>query len=298
MKEHESLLNEDLQNVEQPNKRVCILCHSSLQVQAVIVGPKNPNSLQSVGDYDLIYPCLCNIKAHRECLKSYLLMKKIMSCERCKATYAISGRRMREVTLPRENAIVMTTTVILCIIIMIAGAGLLAASLVISSGIKALAIVGIAMLAVGVLGITYLVWRKYFSRKIVDIAVHCRQTEIARHQEGAERTFKLFVEQEEDKKNSRVLGRAQMIFAILDLLEFETFVKMTTPRIEKPEKIVAHERHGSSNFLLPDQSKPKEGEEGSAKKIKKEIFIAPTEVYILFYDFSLNRLDISIVQGG
>ena len=112
----------------------------------------------------------------------------------------------------------------------------------------------------------------------MDFVVNCKQTEIARHSEGPEQAFKKFIEQEEERRGSRIMARARRIFGSLDPLEFETFIKMTTPRIENREKMALHERNESSNFLLSNHSKPKIRQEGEAKRARKEIFIAPTEV--------------------
>jgi len=245
MKEHDSLLDGNLghEGILQPNKRICILCHNSSEVQATIRANKQGQDLEDIWEYDLIYPCLCNIKAHRECLKSYILMKKVTSCERCKTTYAIGGSKTSEKSSSNGGFIADIITMFTFLITFICS-----------------------------------LWRKYISHSLVDIVIHCKQTEIARHQDNPEQTFRKFIDKEEDKRSSKVLNKARKIFGIMDPTEFETFIKMTTPRIDRPDKVASHERQASSHFLLSDPSKPKDEDDTSMKQIKKEIFIAPTEV--------------------
>lgn len=247
MKEHDSLLEGDFAGEIQiqPNKRVCMLCQNSKAAQDAILAGKTAQNPEDVWEYDLIYPCLCNIKAHRECLKSYMLVKKVVQCERCKTTYAVEGKKTKDDKAENKT-------------------------------------LGAQILAFFIYIVTFvcIMWRKYFSNSLADIAVHCKQTEIARHQDNPEQTFKRFTDQEEKKKNSAVLTKARKILALLDPIEFEAFIKMTTPRLEKAaaDKVANHERHASSHFLLSDPSHHKDKDESEIKNIKKEIFIAPTEV--------------------
>jgi len=245
MKEHDSLLEGDFGGEIriQPNKRVCMLCQNSKDAQTAILAGKQTQNPDEVWEYDLIYPCLCNIKVHRECLKSYMLVKKVVQCERCKTTYAVEGKK--NIQDKAENK---------------------------SFGAQILAFLTMLVTFICVL------WRKYFSNSLADIAVHCKQTEIARHQDNPEQTFRKFSDQEEAKKNSAVLNKARKILALLDPIEFEAFIKMTTPRLEKNEKVANHERHASSHFLLSDGSHHKDKDESNVKHPKKEIFIAATEV--------------------
>jgi len=253
MKEHDSLLEGDFAGEIQiqPNKRVCMLCHNSKAAQDAILAGKQVQNPEDVWEYDLIYPCLCNIKAHRECLKSYVLVKKVVQCERCKTTYAVEGKKTKDDKAEKKTL-----------------------------GAQILAILTYLVTFVCIL------WRKYFSNSLADIAVHCKQTEIARHQDNPEQTFKRFTDQEEKKKNSAVLTKARKMLALLDPIEFEAFIKMTTPRLEKgADKVANHERHASSHFLLSDPSQHKDKDESEIKNIKKEIFIAPTEVICLIKQY-------------
>ena len=52
--------------------------------------------LDDFTEYDFISPCSCNIKAHRECLKSMVIEKKMTKCQRCDRYYTIDHIKKRE----------------------------------------------------------------------------------------------------------------------------------------------------------------------------------------------------------
>jgi len=256
------------------SKKTCALCHNSLIIKNFIYGNKIE---ESQWEEDLVYPCLCSIRAHRDCLKAYILTKKTMVCERCKAVYAISGKKRKNVKMTTGDIVIMSITILLCFGIVIAGIILIAVGFGETSSKTGMGIGGIIMMVAGVMGIMYIFWRKYFSKKNVDIFVNCKQTEIARHEDDPERIVKKFLDGEERKRSSTVLRKAKELLKLLDVTEFENFIKLATPRVDKDEKeTIRYERRGSSNFLLPDFNPLDRDEKG--KQVQKEIFISPNEV--------------------
>ena len=298
IREHDIFLNDNvkLDLNPQQNKRVCVLCQNSLNVKAAVYGNKiNDDEWEN----DLIYPCLCNIRTHRDCLKAYILTKKAVNCERCKAAYAVSGKKQRNLKYTKQDIISMSIVMLICSGILIAGIALIAIGFSETPQKTGMGIGGIIMIVIGILGIGYILWRKYFSNKNVDIFVNCKQTEIARHEDEPEKIVKRFLEQEEKKRSSNTMKKAQKLMKLLKVNEFENFLKLTTPRVDKEDKeTIRYERRGSSNFLLPDFNHL-DREEGKGKQVQKEIFISPHEVIFnlqLLFSFK-NFLNYNVLMN-
>jgi hypothetical protein len=150
---------------------------------------------ESASDENWIFPCLCNVKAHRKCLLNNVKMKRNLTCDKCSSLYPIHGvfdkfsqRRFKRML--RSMVTILVLLGIVCIIFVIMNQSVVT----IPSGVRIIVLV-IIYLAIFVLAciFIYYLWKALCQEELVDIDVHCKQNEVSRNL-SAKNAFKLYQE--------------------------------------------------------------------------------------------------------
>lgn len=176
------------------NQQFCFICEEP----NIELEPGKPAKNQNI----LIYPCLCNRMAHRECMKKYLAHTQEFGCETCKANYAIGRSSTKALAHITPNVItswlakafVSFAFIVAMILIMIYISSFEnEADLVKNWRVVLIVLFGIIMgLSVIYIIVTIRDTIKKLSRS--DIEIYCNQTEIGLHTKNAKEILRDFFE--------------------------------------------------------------------------------------------------------
>ena len=184
----------------------------------------------------MIFPCLCNHPSHRECLRAYTIITRKINCEKCKATYAINGITSKSLLAKNTRKLRFKFMKIGLFILLIALLALIIGLLDNSINndilneneiqMKTIIIIILSCITFFLLLIVaFIVWINFFSERINDIMIFCKQTEIANHGENPEKIFKSFIQNEDLKQNSKKFKEAKQLFENFDLIYYENCLK-------------------------------------------------------------------------
>ena len=214
----------------------CIFCRKSSNCCSInaVNSQQTPQILGSqLNDYSsMIFPCLCNHSAHRECLKAYVIVTRKINCEKCKVTYALNGftsKSLLKMNSTNLKFILMKVGLLIVLISIFALIiGLLTGSLNNEGAIPIKVVMIMSFSGVIfflILLLVFIIWKNFFSKRIKEIMVFCKQTEIALHSENPEQIFQSFINYEYAKKSSQKIREAKNLFKIFDLNYYESCIK-------------------------------------------------------------------------
>jgi len=165
----------------QINQQFCYLCGEP----NVELEPEKPLRWQNV----LIYPCLCNKMAHRDCMKNFLLQTHSFSCADCKANYAIGRSQTKLLTHITPGLItswlgkmfICFVTIVITILLIIYVTSFDGDNGVVRSWKIGLIVLFSIVLSLLVIYIIFVVRLTVKKLRRSDIEIYCNQTEIAFH---------------------------------------------------------------------------------------------------------------------
>eukprot|EP01022_Parablepharisma_sp_SALTPOND_P015901 TRINITY_DN2280_c0_g1_i1.p2 TRINITY_DN2280_c0_g1~~TRINITY_DN2280_c0_g1_i1.p2 ORF type:complete len:438 (-),score=30.58 TRINITY_DN2280_c0_g1_i1:1892-3205(-) len=173
---------------KKPQGETCKLC--SLQQQ-------NPSN-------EIITPCGCGYRAHRECIKKYLIQKRLSKCPYCSNDFLVGFTFGSRITCAHK---LLLRKCLLTLILSIVSGAILSLSInILITFVKVnnkgrtkawetviLVLVATALVAL-IAYIIVLIYAYCIKKQIVDIELYCSKTEIAKGMEDPQKSLKKFFE--------------------------------------------------------------------------------------------------------
>jgi len=223
-----------------------LLCGNSSEVYDLLRKRNKGKKVENFREYDLISPCLCSIKMHRECLKSLILTRRIAKCPRCNEAYSIGKKTSKEkVTGLKKHLFTLLYAIFYLVVSFGCALGVMDSVNKLRdphSSVGPLRLALALALCSIIIGATIMyimyIWRSYCSDNLIDIEIFCKQNEGDIVFDFPEITLERFLRKEDLKPQARIMAREKILFDLLNIARFDEFCKRPL-EIEMNERIRA-----------------------------------------------------------
>ncbi len=151
---------------------------------------------------DLISPCGCNYRAHRDCIKKYIIQRRLTKCPYCTNDFLVSytyGKRFACGQPQIVRQCLLSLSLVACSVLVLGlGIGILCGLVQSKNKHRWIAweVVAIVLMALAeavlVLYLGVVVYEYCVRKEIVDIAIYCSKTEIAKGMENPQKNLRRF----------------------------------------------------------------------------------------------------------
>ena len=232
------------------NKPKCFICHNP--------NPIGFNSNLALKYQNMIYPCLCNILAHRYCMKQYIISNQLPTCPICCRDYAI-GKSENEILKHIPHSMVtacicklfrffLIILAIILIMIYINSVGSYDNNAIISTWKIILIILFAICIALIILYGGCMLKTSLNRLKLKDFELYCYQTEIAYHNRNSKEIFKKYIEGIEEENYSIDMDDHENNLMIAHDSEIQTNMSLLSKNKKKQKN-----KQISSDYLEKNQ---------------------------------------------
>lgn len=162
-------------------KIVCQFCHQPLKAK-FSRHVKRTISSRRRGE-ESIYPCLCNARAHRNCVVDHIKKTRTLQCDACRSPYALSGvyrtfSRKRFSKIIRSLLVTAVLIGVIAIIVSVINRSIME----IPDDYQIVILCFVYFLVfLMMLGFVVYLWRTFCKKDLVDFTVWCKQKEVDTH---------------------------------------------------------------------------------------------------------------------